>query len=341
VDVPFRLLLSILFAGLFYYFLKQKEAIYNGFMQFTRSYLRWYLAIYMMIYGLAKMVEGGQFAAPGLSDLAMTYGDFSPMGLLWRFMGYSKVYSAFAGFLEVLAGLLLFFRKTSVLGALLTIGVMSNVFMMNMCYDVPVKLFSFHLVAFACIYLQPNIVRLYRFFMSEATSPLENDADWLPKKWMRITKNTIKGLLITGMLGGAVYFSIFEKPETTETPLQGIYNIENFALNNVEKPLNFQDSIRWSKAIIEDGSFRTIALNGQKKYYKFEPDSILTHFSIENYRDSTQMYDFKVQKDSNLLKINGLWKNDTLQISMRRVDEMKYLLKTRGFRWVNEYPFNR
>jgi hypothetical protein len=67
----------------------------------------------------------------------------------------------------------------------------------------------------------------------------------------------------------------------------------------------------------------------------------LTHFSIENYRDSTQMYDFKVQKDSNLLKINGLWKNDTLQISMRRVDEMKYLLKTRGFRWVNEYPFNR
>ena len=38
------------------------------------------------------------------------------MGLLWTFMGHSPAYSAFTGAAEALAGALLLFRRTTLLG---------------------------------------------------------------------------------------------------------------------------------------------------------------------------------------------------------------------------------
>jgi hypothetical protein len=41
------------------------------------------------------------------------------MGILWTFMAASTGYTIFAGLAEAVAGLLLLFRRTSTLGALL------------------------------------------------------------------------------------------------------------------------------------------------------------------------------------------------------------------------------
>ena len=45
---------------------------------------------------------------------------------------------------------------------------MSNVFMLNMSYDVPVKLFSFHLLVAAIILAGPDLANLANFFILEA-----------------------------------------------------------------------------------------------------------------------------------------------------------------------------
>lgn len=42
----------------------------------------------MVAYGMFK-ISPSQFPAPGLSRLVQPYGDSSPMGLLWTFMGVS------------------------------------------------------------------------------------------------------------------------------------------------------------------------------------------------------------------------------------------------------------
>lgn len=54
----------------------------------------------MLIHGFAKVFEG-QFPFPPLDALNETYANSSPMGLLWRFMGFSKSYSVFAGIGEL------------------------------------------------------------------------------------------------------------------------------------------------------------------------------------------------------------------------------------------------
>jgi hypothetical protein len=78
---------------------------------------RYYLAFFMLMYGFIKIFDS-QFPPPSLYTLEKTYGNSSPMGLLWTFMGSSWPYSAFGGAAEVLGGYLLFFRKTKALGLL-------------------------------------------------------------------------------------------------------------------------------------------------------------------------------------------------------------------------------
>ena len=84
------------------------------------------------------------------------------MGLLWTLMAESPAYTFFAGLGDVVGGLLLAFRRTATLGALVTFGVMVNVMMLNFCYDVPVKQYSFHLVMMALLIALPDFPRMFK-----------------------------------------------------------------------------------------------------------------------------------------------------------------------------------
>ena len=99
----------------------------------------------LLSYGFAKVYKT-QFPEPSLIRLLQPLGSFSPMGLAWTYMGFSEAYNMYTGMLEVLGGLLLIWRRTTTLGALLVAGVMSHVVVMNFTYDIPVKLLSMHLL---------------------------------------------------------------------------------------------------------------------------------------------------------------------------------------------------
>src|SRR5262249_43062543 len=85
-----------------------------------------------------------QFSSVTPDRLVQTYGESSPMGLLWTFMGFSALYCFFGGAAEMLGGLLLTLRRTTLLGALVSAGVLANVVMLNLSFDLPLKLFSPH-----------------------------------------------------------------------------------------------------------------------------------------------------------------------------------------------------
>ena len=69
-------------------------------------FLTFYLADSLLFYGLMKVVAH-QFSPPDLERLFQTFGESSPMRLMWTFMGHSRTYSVFGGALEAIAGLLL------------------------------------------------------------------------------------------------------------------------------------------------------------------------------------------------------------------------------------------
>src|SRR5262249_52414473 len=122
------------------------------------------LAGQMFTYGLAKVIPT-QMPFPFLTKLVEPYGNFSPMGVLWSSIGASPAYETFAGCAEVLGGVLVIFPRTTMLGALVCLADMIQVFMLNMTYDVPVKLFSFHLILLSLFLLAPDFSRLANMFL--------------------------------------------------------------------------------------------------------------------------------------------------------------------------------
>ena len=101
-----------------------------------------------------------QFQVPDVTRLIAPYGDFSPMGVLWAFVGASPAYTMFTGIVEVVGGALLLFRRTATLGAIVSAGALLNVFVLNMCYDVPVKLYSFNLLLMSVFLISPDMSRI-------------------------------------------------------------------------------------------------------------------------------------------------------------------------------------
>src|SRR5262249_9377730 len=64
------------------------------------------------------------------------FGNKSPAGLLWAFVGYSVPYQMFSGVVESFGALLLLTRRTVALGALVCLVSTANVVLLNFCYDV-------------------------------------------------------------------------------------------------------------------------------------------------------------------------------------------------------------
>ncbi len=87
----------------------------------------------MYIYGLGKYIQFDNQAlvTKGVSEL-------TGMELMWVFYGYSKSYAVVLGILEVVGGTLLLIRKTRILGGLLLTGILMNVIVQDIFYEVNV-----------------------------------------------------------------------------------------------------------------------------------------------------------------------------------------------------------
>lgn len=103
---------------------------YPRLQYWLTALVRYYLAFTMLNYGMVKVIKL-QFPFPGIHRLLEPYGESSPMGLAWTFMGYSRGYNYFAGFAEVLSGLLLLNRRTTTFGALVACTVSANIMAMT------------------------------------------------------------------------------------------------------------------------------------------------------------------------------------------------------------------
>jgi uncharacterized membrane protein YphA (DoxX/SURF4 family) len=151
-------------AAIVWTLLDRKRPDYRTLHEWLRIYVRYALGFTMLGYGMDK-VFALQFnsSLPGPDRLAEPLGNYSPFALMWTFMGYSKPYTIFAGAGEVIGGVLLLFRRTTTLGAIIICGVMANVVALDFSYGVALKiLVSFYLLL-AIFLLVPDFPRLVMY----------------------------------------------------------------------------------------------------------------------------------------------------------------------------------
>ena len=135
-------------------FAARKRESHVRFHTWFRLFLRFALGSALISYGMVKAIPL-QMPYPSLMRLVEPFGHFSPMGVLWSSIGVSRPYEIFTGCAELTAGILLIIPSTVTLGALVSLACATQVFILNMAYDVPVKLSSFHLILMSLFLLAP------------------------------------------------------------------------------------------------------------------------------------------------------------------------------------------
>src|ERR1051326_248979 len=325
----------------------RKRHNYTTFHQWLRLYVRLYLGAILLGYGAYKVIPS-QFPPMWQWRYLETYGDSSPMGILWTFMSASASYTIFAGAVEMVGGILLFIPRLVTLGALISIGAMANVFMLNMSYDVPVKLYSFHLLLFSIFLIVPDLERLARFFVLYRTIDAPKPELRYIRRWVNNT--LLIGQLVLGLLfaGYSLYGSYKQRHDflagdfAAPAALHGAWAVDEFTVDGQTPPQLISDSALWQKVVFDTRlSLVAQGMNGKLLRLNAKMDFDKKTLELAR-RDDAQWkgnlsYSFPAEKT---MLMDGQLGGQKIHMKLHRTDG-KYTLNTRGFHWINEFPFNR
>ena len=324
----------------------RKRLSYYKLNYWSRIVIRYYLAYMLFVYGFVKLIKL-QFPFPDLIRLTEAYGHSTPMGLAWTFLGYSSGYNMFTGGAEVLAGALLLFKRTSLLGSVLAIAVMSNVVVMNLFYDIPVKIFSMNLLFMAVWIAWYDKDRLLGIFILHQAIPEKIEKKMFNSKWKKICQLSLKTAFIFFALRATLWANMATAKRygdaRAKTPLYGIYDVQSFLRNKLSVLPLSTDSTRWKRLIIKNRSnIRITNMTDSSEWMKLHVDTILKTVDIISAEDSTGInhMHYKMLK-GDFLQLEGNIQKDSIKIILKKYDLGQFPLLNTGFHWINEYPNNK
>lgn len=228
---------------------------------------------------------------------------------------------------------------------------MLNVFMMNMTYDVPVKLFSFQLLIMALYIASADHQRLLGLFIkNKAVGKVE----WPPMFTTRWKRHTLA--VIQVVLAGYMMYNPYNlgtqreemtNPDRPRPALYGIHDVEVFVINGDTLPPLTTDTVRWSKAFMDLPGFGGNTNWGIKdmqnnlRYLRAELDTVEQVMTLKPFRDTVNAYPMRYEFHEGNLSLSGVFEGDTLHIETSFFDPNDFILISRGFHWINEMPYNR
>jgi hypothetical protein len=305
-----------------------------------RVFIRFALAAAMLEYGMTKLIPT-QFPPPSLETLVTPVGDLTLSALLWTSIGASPAYEIFTGCIEVLGGILLLLPRTTMLGALVSFAAMTQVFVLNMTYDVGLKLVSFHLILLAVFLLAPDFSRLLDFFLRErAPAPSRHSPLFATS-----SANSIALLLQVAfgfyLIGMYAYMNMtfwnVAGARSPRSPLYGIWDVEEVSVDRQISPRELHDyDLRWRRVIFDAPDSVTIQrIDDSFARYKASVDPygkkvVMTKRNSKNWNASFTFT--RASPDHVILEGDMDGHKVTADLKLVEFDTLRVL--NSGFRWV-------
>lgn len=326
--------------------LDRRRPHYERLQEGLRIYIRFSLALTLISYGAIKVFKA-QFPDPSLDRLLQPFGESSPMGLLWTFMGASASYNTFTGLAEMMGGLLLTTRRTTLLGALVSIAVMSNVVMLNFSYDVPVKLYSSHLLAMAVFLILPDLRRLADFFLFDRRVEPAGVRPLFQRKRLHHGTLALRSVLIAAFVGMSLYHAwqatTIRGGRGHKGPFHGVWNVEDFASDGQARPPLVTDAERWRRVVFDrPGTLAVLFMGDKRQRFVMSLDPVKRTMALSKRDDPSWKAALSFQRSGpGHLVLDGTMDGRKIHARLRQAEASRFLLLDRGFHWINEYPFNQ
>ena len=343
----FTILMTAVITGAVWSVVARERLSHERLFAWFRLMVRLGLGTTFLLYGFIKVFPL-QMPEPSLGRLLEPFGDFSPMGVLWSSIGASRPYEMVVGGAEVLGGILVMIPQTTKLGAILCLVDAADVFALNMSYDVPVKLFSFHLVLMSLALIAPDARRYINLFVLGKTASLR------PEPSVARSLRGQRAVLLAQVLftvyavgqnawGNAKSWKEVNAP-TFKSPLYGIWEVREMSVGGVTLPPLLTDSTRWRRVLFQSSrGVQVRKMNDSAVVYRTVVDTAARTIVLSSFADSTkpkQTLTYSRPERTRLL-FDGTLDGQPIHVEMAYRDPDSFLLRSRKFAWVQERPFNR
>jgi len=254
--------------GLIWTAADRKRQEYNVLYYWLTVIVRYRAAIGIIGFAFTKVLPV-QMPYPSTGILNTNFGDLTAQKIYWLSISVVPWYQVFAGIVELSAGILLFFRKTATLGAIILFGALGDIVYVNFAYDGGVHVYSSYFVLFALFLLAKEVPKIYNLFILERyTVPVNFDIQ-IREKWLRITRVALKSGVIILFLFVFFYIQLnnflydpYKQPAAKGiSKLRGYYQVSEFRINNQVIPYSPQDSLRWQEVTFEKWTTLTYKQN--------------------------------------------------------------------------------
>jgi hypothetical protein len=248
--------------------IKREPKHYNLLYYWIRVVVRYRAGIGIIGFGYTKLMPT-QMPYPSLGLLNTYFGDFTLQKIYWLSVGIVPWYQVFAGVVELTAGILLFFRGTTTLGAILLLGALGDIVYVNFAYDGGVHVYSSYFVLLAAFLLIKDIPKFWNLLILERFTVPNSYYPAFTQKWQQYVRYGLKASVF-----GLFVFYLFwlqyvnfkydpyKQPSTAGIKaLRGNYHVTEFKINNREIPYSPTDSVRWQWATFENWTTLTFKVN--------------------------------------------------------------------------------
>ena len=326
--------------------LDRRRPNYVALHKWFRVFLRFAVASTMVGYGIVKVIPL-QMGATGLTRLVEPFGNFSPMGVLWASIGASFPYERVCGAVEMTGAVLLFIPRLSLLGALVTLAASTQIFTLNMTYDVPVKLFSFHLILMSLALLAPDVRRLLRLFVLDKAVTASTLPPLVGTVRGRRVALAVQLVFAAYILGWNLHDARKSWTEygggAPKSPLYGIWNVDEMRVDGVVRAPRLDDWGRWRRLIFQSPAGMSFQrMNDSFQGYTNTIDMAGKTLTLSSAADKNWTARFAIEQPAaDRMILDGAMDGHKVRLDVRRQDRGSFLLVSRGFNWIQDRPFNR
>jgi hypothetical protein len=302
--------------------------------------MRYFLAAAMLSYGFAKVFKT-QFYLPEPNTLFTPLGNVPRDLLFWSTTGASHSYNVFTGWVEVLVGLLLFFRGSRLAGALLGTAVMGNVVVINLSFDISVKIYASLLLLLCLLLLTPDLGRIWALLRGQA---LPARSLWVPAfatRGRRMAYAGAKSLVVCALLFDSVgqnfETSNFNDDRALRPPFHGAYEVTQFVSNSDTLPPDLRQAQRWRRVFVHRQGYLIVQdMQDRMQDYAMTLSPDLGQMQLLDAQrgvwDSLQ-----VEAVGNALTgMRGVMAGDTLAVELRQLDWRAMPLLQGEFHWTSD-----
>ena len=247
----------------------------------------------------------------------------------------------FTGWAELLGGVLLLIPATTMAGALICLADMFHVFVLNMTFDIGLKLTTFHLILLALFLLAPDMKRLLKFFVLDRVTGASTHSHLFKtagRNRVAFALQILFGLYLLGVQTWAnAGFWYVEGGGAPKSALHGIWNVERMAVDGEFGPPSLNDYDRqWRRVIFDDpGSVTFQRTDDSFARYGAALDMSANTIVLEkgDSRNWRSEFTFERQADDRLV-LDGEMDAHRIHLELLRVEFDTFRLLNSSFRWI-------